>query len=750
MKASVKLVPLMMLCSLLSHAQVSILTANGDNNRTNSNLQETQLSPATVNSSTFGKLGVFPVDGQVYSQPLVVSGLSVSGRGTHNVVFVSTMHNSVYAFDADAMSPISALWQVNLGSSVPSALLYGSPYGDISNEVGILSTGVIDPQRGVLYVVADVLQNGAPVFYLHALDLATGVERLSGPVALTATVLGTGSAARPDGTIPFDPMQHLQRPGLLLANNAVYVSFGSHGDMSPYHGWMLSYDASGLTHQVGVYMSTPNGDEGAIWQAGRGPAADAQGNLYAVTGNGDYDGITNFGESFLKLPANGSAPLDWYTPPNWKSMSDNDFDISAGPALVAGTHTVIGADKAGTLYVINGDAMSQSGGASTISASQGSIFNFAVWSLGGSALVYAQGEQEPVKCFQVTGSTVNPTPVSTAATAIPYGRIGLTVSANGIQSGSGILWETTGDYNAGTPGTLHAFDASDLASELWNSDMNQARDQMPPIAKFAPPTVVNGKVYVPTNSNAVLVYGLLSPPAALVLTAPSIVTVANAAGNSNTIAPGEMVTILGSNFGPATPVGLQLDASGNVATTLAGTQVLFNGVASPLISASAGQVSAIVPFGVAIGTVQVQVNYQGQTSASFPLTVAPAAIEILSAGGQAIVVNQDGSLNSPLNPAAAGSVITLLATGAGQLSPGGKDGAVVAPGNLPRLVLPVQAQIGGQSADVEYAGGAPGIVEGVIQVNLQIPPGAQTGAAVPLVLQVGDSTSQPGITLAIQ
>src|SRR5664280_3161972 len=192
------------------------------------------FSPATVTASAFGKLGVFPVDGQVYSQPLIVSGLSIPGRGTHNVVFVSTMHNSVYAFDADAMSPVSTLWQVNLGSSVPALLLYGSD-GDIANEAGILSTGVIDLQRGVLYVVADTLVGGTPVFYLHALDLATGAERLNGPVALTASVPGTRSEARPDGTVPFDPMQHIQRPGLLLATNLFSIAFGSHGDKPPYH-----------------------------------------------------------------------------------------------------------------------------------------------------------------------------------------------------------------------------------------------------------------------------------------------------------------------------------------------------------------------------------------------------------------------------------------------------------------------------------------------------------------------------------
>jgi uncharacterized protein (TIGR03437 family) len=749
----VRLIFVTVLCALLSHAAVNILTANGDNDRTNSNLQETQLSLATVNASAFGKLGVFSVDGQVYSQPLVVSGLSIAGKGTHNVVFVTTLHNSVYAFDADAMSGISTLWQVNLGISVPSLLLYG-PDGDIANEVGILSTGVIDLQRGILYVVVDVLQNGAPVFYLHALDLATGAERLNGPVALTASVPGTGSAARADGTVPFDPMQHLQRPGLLLANNVVYVSFGSHGDMDPYHGWMLSYDASDLSRQVGVYMSTPNGNAGSIWQSGRGPAADSLGNIYAITGNGDYDGVRNFGQSFVKVSAGLSATLDSFTPSNWKSMSDNDFDISAGPALITGTHTIIGADKGGQLYVVNGDAMNQPGSAVIVQASTGSIFNLAVWSLGPSALVYTQGEGEPVKCFQVTGNTVNPKPVSAGLNSIPYGRIGMTISANGVQDGSGILWETTGDYFAGAPGTLHAYDASNLANELWNSDMNPARDQMSSITKFVAPTVANGKVYVPGNSNAVTVYGLLPPPGGGGGIFPSVAMVVNAASYSPAVSPGELVAIFGSNLGPATPAGAQLNASGSVATTIGDTQVLFGGVASPLIFASGSQVNAVVPFGVAAGATQVQVQSQGQASLSLPMIVVPAAIGIFAVNssgvGQAFAMNQDGTLNSVLNPAAPGSAVTFLATGAGQWSPAGVDGAVVTADNLPRPVLPVHAIVGGQPAEVQYAGGAPGVVEGVIQVNLQIPAASQTGAAVPLMLQVGDSTSQPGITLAIQ
>ena len=191
----------------------------------------------------------------------------------HNVVFVSTMHNSVYAFDADSVSLGTVLWQVNLGKSVPATVLFGE-YGDIQNEVGILSTGVIDLERSVIYVVADVYENGSPAFYLHALDLATGAERLNGPMKMSASAPGSGSAVLSDGTIPLDPMQHIQRPGLLLANGAVYAGFGSHADQFPYHGWILSYDASDLTRRLGVYISTPNGNGGAFWQSGRGLAAD--------------------------------------------------------------------------------------------------------------------------------------------------------------------------------------------------------------------------------------------------------------------------------------------------------------------------------------------------------------------------------------------------------------------------------------------------------------------------------------------
>jgi uncharacterized protein (TIGR03437 family) len=329
----------------------------------------------------------------------------------------------------------------------------------------------------------------------------------------------------------------------------------------------------------------------------------------------------------------------------------------------------------------------------------------------------------------------------------------MTISANGDRNDSGILWETTGNYNdPSAPGTLHAFDASNLANELWNSDTNSHRDGMGAVAKFVSPTVVNGKVYVPTFSKNVVVYGLFGPNGD---TQPAIAAVVNAASYyPDAVSPGELVALFGSNLGPANPAGLQLDPSGLVATNLADTRVLFDGVPGPIESSSANQVNAIVPFGLSSQSTKVQVEYQGRLSDPFSMAVAPSSSGIFAAngsgGGQGLILNQDGTANSADNPAAAGSVIVLYATGAGQVSPAGQDGAVVTADRLPQPVLPVSATVGGQAAKVLYAGGAFGIVEGIIQVNLQVPAGAVAGPSVPVVLQIGERTSQPGLTLALR
>ena len=493
-------------------AQVSVLTANGDNNRTNANLSESHLTPQNVRAGSFGKLGSFPADGQVYAQPLYVSNLLFPNGGTRNVLFIATMHNTVYAYDADIPSAAGLLWQVNLGQPFPAAQ-WNAPYKDISPEVGILGTGAIDVNSGVLYVVAETLQNGAAVFSLHALDLLTGVERMNGPAAITARVSGSG-AGSVGGVMRFDPNQHLQRPGLLLSNNAVYVAFGSHMDQSPWHGWVMSYNASDLTKQLGVFLTTPNGEGGAIWHSGRGLAADDAGGVYSMTGNGDFDGAGDFGESFIKLSGSSVSLADWFTPANWKTLTDVDADLSTGPAVIPGTHLIVGGDKYGQLYLLNGDSMGNLGSPDADEGPVysgiviGGMFNFALWNRTETTYIYVQGFEDVVKSYQIAGAAINTVPVSLGSTPVASPRVGLTISAHG--SSHGILWETTGDSTVpSVPGTLHAFDAMNLSSELWNSSENASEDSLGGFAKFANPTVANGKVYVATSSGAVVAYGLL-------------------------------------------------------------------------------------------------------------------------------------------------------------------------------------------------------------------------------------------------
>jgi hypothetical protein len=350
-------IPIVGFAALIS-AQVNVLTANYGVERTNAYLLETQLTPHNVTPNGLGALGALPVDGEVFAQPLYVAGVSI-GAVTRNILLIATEHNSVYAYDADQFSPPILLWQVNLGPSVPASAITSDigPYNDISPEIGILGTGVVDPVQRVLYVVAETMQSGATLFQLHALDLATGQERMNGPVTISATVRVSGPSGATDVKLAFEPSQHIQRPGLLLLNGTVSAGFGSHGDAGVWHGWLIQYSASDLTQQVGAFVTTPAGNGGAIWQSGRGPAADDAGNIYFITGNGDYDGQQNFSESFVKLSGNTLAQSDWYTPAAWQFLSEADYDLSAGPAIIPGTHMLVGGDKSGNLYLVNGDSM---------------------------------------------------------------------------------------------------------------------------------------------------------------------------------------------------------------------------------------------------------------------------------------------------------------------------------------------------------------------------------------------------------
>jgi uncharacterized protein (TIGR03437 family) len=752
-------VELLLSSCLLCQAQSNILTANYDNSRSNANLGETQLTPGAVSPATFGKLGGLPVDGQVYGQPLYVSQVTTPDGATHNAIYVATEHNSVYAYDADSINPPVLLWHDYLGPSVPSTALAPN-YRDITPEVGILSTGAIDPVNGVWYVVADTLASGAPSFQVHALDLATGVERMNGPVTVTASFPGSAPDSVSDGTapmVPFNPAAHIQRPGLLFLNGGLYVAFGSHGDEGVWHGWLLRYNAADLGQPPAVFNTTPNGIGGSIWESGRGLAADDAGNIYAVTGNGDYDGINNFAESILKFSPALSL-LDWYTSADNQYLSDNDYDMSAGPALIAGTHQVVGGDKNGSVYLVNGDAMGHLDTAGTAQVFPGvtyfGVYTMALSPQAKGTYLYLQQLAGPLYCYEYANGAFNPTPISSSTTSPLTAFSGLAVSANGSQAGTAIVWETTGNYTQpGSAGTLHAFDAGNLGTELWNSDMNPA-DSLGNFVKFVSPTVANGKVYVPTLSQSVAVYGLLSSVQTSSQSAAAIAAVSNAASyNEAGIAPGEIVTLFGANLGPASAATLQLDASGKVATTLAATQVLFGGIPAPMIYAGPTQVSAVVPFEVTGSTSLVQVQYQNHLSASFSMPVLPAAPGIISANssgtGQALALNQDGTLNSTNSPAPAGSVVVFYATGGGQMTPSGVDGAVTGTANPSAPIQPVTVQIGGRNAPVLYASSAPGMVAGVLQVNAQVPADVPAGPAVPIILQVGNQPSQPGLTVAI-
>jgi uncharacterized protein (TIGR03437 family) len=743
----------------LALAQVNVLTANYDNQRTNANLHETVLKPSNVNPASFGKIARFPVDGQIYAQPLYAAAVQTLGV-KKNVVYVATMHNSVYAIDADAPENSLPLWQVNLGPSVPSSLLQCD---DILPEVGILSTPVIDLSRQVIYVVSDSLDSTSqiPVFRLHALSLANGHEVMNGPVTIGATV-NRGSAASAAGAITFDAFAQLQRPGLALANGAVYVAFGSHGDDLDFHGWLFAYDSSNLQHRISVFNTTLNGWGGSIWQAGRAPAVDEQGNLYVVTGNGDYDGSSNFGESVLRLSGAGSKVLDWYTPQEWDDYNVKDWDFgTTGAILVPNTNLLLAAAKSGMLYLIERDSMGHLGPDNTntvqgAQVNQWGLFHMALWNNQAGPIVYEFEPWGALKAFQIVNGRINPTMLSQYVPRSSSYYAGIAVSANGGTNGTGIVWLTTGDTHAGSPGTLHALDASDLSHELWNSDLAPS-DALGTAAKFAAVTVVNGRVYVPTFSNALAIYGLLSPttthPAAPLTS--QITGVVNGANFiPGAVSPGELVAIYGANLGPAQTIDFQVDAGNRVATSLSGTEVLFDGMRAPVLYTSATQVGAIVPFSLTQPTTQVQVLYKGVLSSPMNLPVVSAAPSLFSldgtGSGPGTILNQDGSLNSMDNPAARGSIVIVYGTGAGNTDPDGVDGKVVSDAPYPTPLLPVTVLIDNQPAEVVYAGAAPALIMGLVQINVRVPSTASIGSEVPVVFKVGDYSSANVVTLAIR
>lgn len=496
-----------------------VLTQHNDNLRSGIQPNETILMPANVNQNQFGKLFSRTVDGQIYAQPLYLYQFPIGGK-TRNIVLTVTMHNSVYAFDADDPAASSPLWQVNLGASVlPSD--FGNNYTDVLNEIGILSTPAVDRLNNVLYVLAETKENGNYIHRLHALNLTNGSEKPGSPVVIQAQVAGTGQDAQ-NGVVAFDSKMQLQRPGLTLTGGIVYLAFASHGDDAPYHGWVMAYDAKTL-QQVAVFNTSPNSGAAGVWQSGQGLTVTPDGDLQFATGNGmgsDATQVSERTESVVRLRLTGSTLtlVDWFTPSAWQTMDSSDTDLgSTGCLYVPGADLLVVGSKGGYLYVVPRSNMSHittqdQGIIQTLQITNEEVHGtplFFTHSLGSWLYVMANGDF--LKAFSFDGKKFGTTPVSVSSVnAGPFPGGILTISSNG--SNNGVVWvnASLGNANQATqPGILRAFDATDLTKELWNSLQNQARDNFGNHSKFSAPTVANGKVYLATFSNQLVVYGLL-------------------------------------------------------------------------------------------------------------------------------------------------------------------------------------------------------------------------------------------------
>jgi hypothetical protein len=545
--------------SINSFAQTDVLMNHNDLRRTGWNSNETILATDNVSSGNFGEIFSRDVDDQIYAQPLVLSNISIGG-GSHNIVIVASVNNSLYAFDADNANVTTPYWKVNLtydsanyrpvrNSDMTGACTkFAGGYQDFRGKIGIVGTPAIDTSTNSLYVVARSISKTGSTYvqYLHAIDITTGADKLP-PVLITTTYPGTGYGST-GGLITFNPQKQNQRPGLLLNNGIIYICWASHCDWGPYQGWVMGYQATTLTQKY-VYNTAPNsgdaatnpqGGQAGIWMSGLPPSVDDSGNLYITTGNGlngqngNPNDTINRGNSLIKLSPSLKV-LDFFTPMNYQYLNDNDEDYgSTGALLIPNTHLSISGSKEGKLYLIDNNNMGGTTSnnsnvvqtlqlASTDNLDGKNVHGTPVYYKDeyGNEYIYGWAEssllhQYPFDRTSMKFDTLNQ---KKGYTTLPAGMPGgmLSVSSNGSEHGTGILWAShpiNGDAEHATvPGVLQAFDATDVTHELWNSNWNSKRDSIGRFAKFVAPTIANGKVYMATFSNKLNVYGLNPPPA---------------------------------------------------------------------------------------------------------------------------------------------------------------------------------------------------------------------------------------------
>jgi hypothetical protein len=495
--------------------QVTVPMSQYDYGRTGANLGEWTLNPSNVDATHFGKLFSRRVDDTVYALPLIVPDLDIAGR-RHNVMFVASMGNTVYAFDADDAAQSQPLWSRNLGTPARGDNMIGPVHH------GILATPFIDVPTGTLYVVAMVLKGDEHNLWVNALDIYTGRPKYNSPQLLSFPFAG------PEGTLT-NVKGALQRAGLLMINDVLYIAFGNIvPDPDDQHwsqeGFVQAFNARDLKQRLAVFQTTPSGRKGGIWQAGRGIAADGLGNIYLSTAGGYYDGVSNFGSSTLKFAGPGLKLGDWFTPNNHEFLFLENLDLSAGGVtLIPNSELMFSGGKEGVIFLLNRNDMGKLEGATggplqRFQASNGcghkgcaQTIGTAFWSRQDGGILYVWDRTDVLRAYNFVNKRFVPTPAAVSAVR-PGMTGGPSLSANGSDAGSGIVWAaTTQSTKSGglAPGTLRAFRASDVSQEIYHSDMNSARDALGDFTKFAPPVVANGKVYVPTHSNEVAVYGLL-------------------------------------------------------------------------------------------------------------------------------------------------------------------------------------------------------------------------------------------------
>lgn len=533
---------------------VDVLSYHNDAASTGQNLNETTLTPTNVNSSTFGKLYSTSVDGQIYGQPLVKTGVNITvgaNQGVQNVVYVATEHDSVYAINANNGT---VLWHdsfINPSAGVIPVPSTDLNSGDITPEVGNTSTMVIDPSSSTIYVTAKTREtiNGQLhyVWRLHALDLSSGAEKFGGPVTIADTiyngtnytyvsgpsVAGTGNGSV-NGVLTFNAMRQLNRSALTLINGVVYMGFASHGSAEPYHGWLLGYSAATLK-PTAVFCTTPNGYDGGIWMTGGKIASDASGNLYFAVGNGKFDSTLNtagfpinsdYGDTFLKLTPDSSTSAnpnpngwgltidDYFTPYNQQTLDTNDRDLGSGGIILlpssagsaAHSNLLIGEGKQGTIYLVD----TATGKMGEFNSTTDQVVQEAVGANLGAfdspvyynGSFYYTGQSGTVQEFPVANGAFSATPIATSADTYAWPGGEMSISANG--NTNGILWAIDR-----TTSELRAYNATSLA-EIYTSDQAGARDKLGTANKFTVPTVANGMVYV-GSAYALEIYGLLAP-----------------------------------------------------------------------------------------------------------------------------------------------------------------------------------------------------------------------------------------------